>query len=148
MNFNRTCRVNPSLLPALLIALAITVALLLFAGCSSSSEISSAQWNDMWIDIAQRHKYERYGCGYSLEGYSKESAPRRVSKRNVKPDAPDTPVSNQQIMVKSDEIRAMEDRIAVLEEALKTNAAATNQNQSLIVGEIKALKVKVENARP
>jgi hypothetical protein len=51
-------------------------------------------------------------------------------------------------MVKSDEIRALEDRIAVLEEALKANTNTTNQNQSLIVGEIKALKVKVENARP
>jgi hypothetical protein len=109
------------------------------AGCSSQSA-SDARWNDMFVDIALRHKFERYNCGcHPPEGFSKENS-NRVS--HVAKPAP--PVKTEQAIVSApsqpDQVRELSQKIDVLEEALTRNASATNQNQELIVQEIKTLK--------
>jgi TolA-binding protein len=117
-----------------------------------STENSSNRWADMQIDIALRHKYERYSCGHhALEGYSKDSGSRtqRASSRHVasakapeQPAPPQTPVRQD-----SEEIRELNGKLEVLEEALKSNVAATNQNQSLIVNQIREIKGRLDELK-
>jgi uncharacterized protein with beta-barrel porin domain len=117
------------------------------AGCQSGPN-AATRWNDMQIDIALRHQYEKYSCGYrSLAGYSKESncarAPRRVSKRS--PVSQPTRIitsnsSDNTAQAAYNSVQGLSQKIDVLEEALKTNVATTNHNQSLIVDQIIALK--------
>ena len=114
----------------------------------------------MWVDIALRHKYEKYSCGHALEGYSKDS-PAAVSHRKRVTPANETP-ANEQVAAKrekapdagleagkqsaqrtEDSIRALSAKIDVLEDALKTNAATTNHNQDLLVQQINALEAQL-----
>ena len=91
----------------------------------------------MWIDTALRHKYEKYSCASCanrLHGYAKD-APQRVPRRRVE-------VSSQR--PDEAEVRRLNARIDALELVLKTNVTTTNQNQDLIVQQIRELKSKLE----
>jgi TolA-binding protein len=131
--------------------LTFPLAAALMAGCQSTPE-SQGRWNDMLTDIALRHKYEKYACGYHpLAGYSKDSDWRsdRVHTRSVagtkapeQPAPPQTPVRQD-----SEEIRELNGKLEVLEEALKSNVAATNQNQSLIVDQIREIKGRLDELK-
>jgi len=126
----------------------------LITGCADQGYVR--RWNDMWVDIAIRHQYEKYSCAHALEGYSKDPPPQAISHR--KKVAP----ANEQVVTKGkkapdagldatkesaqrtqDSIRALSAKIDVLEDALKTNVATTNQNQDLLVQQINALKAQL-----
>ena len=113
------------------------ISLLCFlAGCTSNQAYLN-RWNDMWIDMALRHKYEKYSCvscASRLHGYTKD-APQRLPRRRVE-------VSSQR--PDESEVRRLNGRINALELVLKTNATTTNQNQDLIVQQIRELKSKLE----
>jgi hypothetical protein len=117
----------------------------LITGCASD-QASVSRWNDMWLDIALRHKYEKYSCAHALEGYAKDP-PMRVAMRRAAPREQGTvkPTSND--AQTQAEIRELSARIDVLEDALKTNSGTINQNQTLIVDQIKALKAKLEQVQ-
>lgn len=58
---------------------AIAIAALILSGCAThhwkTQEERDARWNDMWTDIALRHKYESYLRHHPycpLNGYTKE----------------------------------------------------------------------------
>ena len=114
----------------------------LVTGCADQASIS--RWNDMWVDIALRHKFEKYSCAHALEGYSKD--PPAFSHRKQP--------ATEQVVVKAqgteqearkrneDSIRALSARMDVIEDALKTNAATSNKNQDLVVQQINALKAQ------
>ena len=123
----------------------------MITGCASD-QASVARWNDMWVDIAIRHKLEKYSCGHALEGYSKDPPPAFSHRKRVtlaKEQAPaKTPGINPKAEKQSaqrteDSIRALSEKIDVLEDALKTNVATTNQNQDLLVQQINALKAQL-----
>ena len=120
----------------------------LITGCASD-QASVARWNDMWVDIALRHKIEKYSCAHALEGYSKDppalSHRKRVTREQVLVKAPgtDRDAGKQSAQRAEDSIRALNAKIDVLEGALKTNAATTNQNQDLLVQQINALKTQL-----
>ena len=120
----------------------------IITGCASN-QASVTRWNDMWVDIALRYKYENYSCAHALEGYSKD--PPAFSHRNrvtvakepaktpgIKPEAEKPSAQRTE-----DSIHALSEKIDVLEDALKTNAATTNQNQDLLVQQINALKAQL-----
>lgn len=122
----------------------------MFTGCASN-QASVTRWNDMWVDITLRHKYENYSCAHALEGYSKDppaySHRKRVKLTNERPRAT-TPSINPEAEKQSaqrteDSVRALSEKIDVLEDALKTNAATTNQNQDLLVQQINTLKAQL-----
>jgi hypothetical protein len=127
----------------LLISLALTA-------CQSASE-SDTRWRDMFVDISLRHKYEKYACGgHHVQGYSKENDP--PAQAHVHPvSQPATYAGQSAGQVAYNQVQELEGKIEVLEEALKSNAATTNQNQTLIVSQIKSLKAEVtqiEESRP
>ena len=122
----------------------------LITGCADQGYVR--RWNDMWVDIAIRHQYEKYSCAHALEGYSKDPPPAISHRKRVTP-------AKEQVLVKApgaelearkqsaeraqDSIRALSAKIDELEEALKTNVATTNQNQDLLVQQINALKTQL-----
>ena len=122
----------------------------MITGCASD-QASVSRWNDMWVDIALRHKYEKYSCARALEGYSKD--PPAFSHRKgvtlareqvlVKAPGADLEAGKQRAQRAEDSIRALSAKIDVLEDALKTNSATTNQNQDLLVQQINALKAQL-----
>jgi hypothetical protein len=122
----------------------------MITGCASN-QASVSRWNDMWVDIALRHKCENYSCAHGLEGYSKDPPAFSHRKRVTvaKEQAPaKTPGINPEAEKQSaqrteDSIRALSEKIDVLEDALKTNVATTNQNQDLLVQQINALKAQL-----
>jgi hypothetical protein len=108
----------------------------------------------MWVDIALRHKFEKYSCAHALEGYSKDPPPVFSHRKRVTP-------AREQVLVKTpgadpearkqiaqqrteDSIRALSAKIDVLEDALTTNTKTTNQNQDLLVQQINALKAELD----
>jgi hypothetical protein len=122
----------------------------LITGCADQGYVR--RWNDMWVDIALRHKFEKYSCAHALEGYSKDPPPVMSHRRRVKPEGEQVLVKasganpeaeKQRAQRTEDSIRALSAKIDALEEALKTNAATTNQNQDLLVQQINALKVQL-----
>ena len=123
----------------------------LITGCASD-QASIARWDDMWVDIALRYKLEKYSCTHALEGYSKDppalSHRKRVKKVTreqvlVKAPGTDRDAGKQSAQRTEDSIRALSAKIDVLEDALKTNTATTNQNQNLLVQQINALKAQL-----
>jgi hypothetical protein len=120
----------------------------LITGCGSD-QASVSRWNDMWVDIALRHKFEKYSCAHALEGYSKDppalSHRKKVTKEQVLVKAPgaDLEAGKQSAKRAEDSIRTLSAKIDVLEDALKTNTATTNQNQDLLVQQINALKAQM-----
>jgi hypothetical protein len=123
----------------------------LITGCASD-QASIARWNDMWVDIALRYKLEKYSCAHALEGYSKDPPAlshrkrvTRVTREQVLVKAPgtDRDAGKQSAQRTEDSIRALSAKIDVLEDALKTNTATTNQNQNLLVQQINALKAQL-----
>jgi hypothetical protein len=122
----------------------------MITGCASN-QASVSRWNDMWVDIALRHKYENYSCAHPLEGYSKD--PPAFSRRKseqvlVKAPGADPEAGKQSALRAEDSIRALSAKIDLLEDALKTNAATTNQNQDLLVQQINALKAQLAQLQP
>jgi hypothetical protein len=112
-------------------------------GCKSYYDGTPTAWDDMQTDIALRHGYEQYDCGcHKVNGYSKDAtihhhhSPRVVSTQ--KPPQQIPTMSGDHIQV-----RELSSKIDLLEEALKSNAGATNQNEALIVSQITALKAQV-----
>jgi len=105
----------------------------------------------MWVDITLRHKYENYSCAHALEGYSKDppafSHRKRVTvaKEQAPAKIPSiNPEAEKQSAQRTEySIRALSEKIDVLEDALKTNVATTNQNQDLLVQQINALKAQL-----
>jgi hypothetical protein len=101
----------------------------------------------MWVDIALRHKFEKYSCAYALEGYSKD--PVHVSERKRARPAPEQGVVKthssdiESAKQTSATVRELSAKIDVLEDALKTNAATTNQNQDLLVQQINTMKAQL-----
>jgi hypothetical protein len=141
----------------IVVNVSLAAAATLITACQST-EIASGRWSDMQIDIALRHRYEQYACGcHSLAGYSKEASSRsndRVvapSKRASKPatqmlvhaDSQDALAARQAAQQTSDRVNELSQKIDVLEEALKSNVAATNQNQNLLVEQINALRAQL-----
>jgi hypothetical protein len=126
----------------------------MITGCASN-QASVSRWNDMWVDIALRHKYENYSCAHALEGYSKDppafSHRKRVTvaKEQAPAKTPGiNPEAEKQLAQRvEDSIRALSEKIDVLEDALKTNVATTNQNQDLLVQQINALKTQLQQPR-
>jgi hypothetical protein len=121
----------------------------MITGCASDQG-SVSRWNDMWLDIALRHKYEKYSCAHALEGYSKDlpAFSRRKRATPAKEEAvvkatEDDAERKQRAQRVDDSIRALSAKIDVLEDALKTNTATTNQNQDLLVQQINALKAQL-----
>ena len=122
----------------------------MITGCASD-QASVSRWNDMWVDLALRHKYEKYSCGRALEGYSKD--PPAFSHRKgvtlareqvlVKAPGADLEAGKRRVQRAEDSIRALSAKIDVLEDALKTNTATTNQNQDLLVQQVNALKAQL-----
>jgi hypothetical protein len=123
----------------------------LITGCADQGYVR--RWNDMWVDIALRHKFEKYSCAHALEGYSKDPPPAFSHRKRVTP-------AREQVLVKTpgadpearkqiaqrrteDSIRALSAKIDALEDALTTNTKTTNQNQDLLVQQINALKAQV-----
>ena len=121
----------------------------LITGCADQGYVR--RWNDMWVDIALRHRFEKYSCAHALEGYSKDPPAFSHRKRVTvaKEQAPaKTPGINPEAEKQSaqrteDSIRTLSEKINVLEDALKTNVATTNQNQDLLVQQINALKAQL-----
>jgi hypothetical protein len=79
----------------------------------------------MWTDIALRARYERY-TGCSREGYAKDPLPKCRALTNSE----------------HHEVEALRKRLDTLEGILSTNAQTTNENQQLIVDQIRQLKTK------
>src|SRR5262249_46935286 len=52
-------------------------------GCADQGYVR--RWNDMWVDIAIRHKLEKYSCAHALEGYSKDPPPAISRRKRVSP---------------------------------------------------------------
>jgi hypothetical protein len=123
----------------------------LITGCADQGYVR--RWNDMWVDIAIRHQYEKYSCAHALEGYSKDPPPAAISHRKrvtpakeqvlVKAPGAELEARKQSAERAQDSIRALSAKIDELEEALKTNVATTNQNQDLLVQQINALKAQL-----
>ena len=122
----------------------------LITGCADQGYVR--RWNDMWVDIALRHRFEKYSCAHALEGYSKDPPPAFSHRKRVTPareqvvvKAPgsDLEARKQSAQRTQDSIRALSAKIDVLEDALKTNVATTNQNQDLLVQQINALKAQL-----
>ena len=129
----------------------LILALVLIAGCHSYPSANSINWTDLQSDISLRHRYEQYSCANrSLHGYSKDSwtyaapahhqhhEPESVAARSV-PRPTDSAEGRQAL----DQVLELSAKIDVLEDALKSNAGATNQNQALIVEQIKSLKAEL-----
>jgi hypothetical protein len=127
-------------------------ALVLVAGCQSYPSANSINWTDLETDIALHHRYEQYSCANrSLHGYSKDSwtyaapshhqhhEPEREPLATSVRQATDSAEGRQAL----DQVRELSAKIDILEDALKTNAGATNQNQALIVEQIKSLKAEL-----
>ena len=113
------------------------ISLLCFLPGCTSNQAYLNRWNDMWIDMALRHKYEKYSCASCANRLhdNAKDAPQRVPRRRVE-------VSSQR--PDEAEVRRLNARIDALELVLKTNATTTNQNQDLIVQQIRELKSKLE----
>lgn len=130
-----------------MIMLSIAAAAALTA-CQSSGT-SESRWHDMWADIAFKNRYQHYGCGYqALHGYSKDSGWRTEHVATCKVKSEPAPSQTAVLTVDSsrqaeEQIRELTGKIAVLEEALKANVAATNQNQNLLVDQINSLRQQV-----
>jgi hypothetical protein len=128
----------------------------MITGCASD-QASVSRWNDVWVDIALRHKFEKYSCAHALEGYSKDPPPAFSHRKRVKLEgeqelvkAPGAELEarKQSAQWAQDSIRALSAKIGVLEDALKTNAATTNRNQDLLVQQINALKAQLAQLQP
>ena len=122
----------------------------LITGCADQGYVR--RWNDMWVDIALRHRFEKYSCAHALEGYSKDPPPAFSHRKRVTPAREPVlvktpgadPEARKQIAQRTqDSIRALSAKIDVLEDALTTNTKTTNQNQDLLVQQINALKAQV-----
>jgi hypothetical protein len=117
---------------------------LVLSGCAAD-QASVNRWNDMWIDIALRHKYEKYSCAArALDGYAKDP-PCRVHVRKSDPQDPSPAMkpANSDAQTQA-QIRELNVRIDRLEEVSRVNVGTNNQNQELIVQQIRDLKAKVE----
>ena len=122
----------------------------LITGCADQGYVR--RWNDMWVDIALRHRFEKYSCAHALEGYSKDPPPAFSHRKRATPAREQVlvktpgadPEARKQIAQRTqDSIRALSAKIDVLEDALTTNTKTTNQNQDLLVQQINALKVQL-----
>jgi hypothetical protein len=127
----------------------------LLAGCQSYPSPNSINWNDLHADIALRHGYEQYSCAArALQGYSKDdwtyampSHHQRQERARVVATSAAQATDSAEARQALDQVRELSAKIDVLEDALKTNAGATNQNQALIVDQIKALKAELAHLK-
>jgi hypothetical protein len=127
----------------------LSIAVLALAGCVDQ-QAANDRWADMKTDLSFVQQYQRYTCGHQMprchprEGYSKDSGDRRpqasVSKNSAQPVKSPSPIPSQATEQVNRQIYELSQKIATLEEALKTNAATTNQNETLLVQQIVALK--------
>jgi hypothetical protein len=137
----------------MIVTISLATAAALVTACQSS-ENAASRWSDMQVDIAMRRKYEKYACGYHLlTGYSKETA--SVGSRRVATPVEPASKKPERVLVNADNhgasstqqnadrVNELSQKIDVLEEALKSNVAVTNQNQNLLVEQINALKTQI-----
>jgi hypothetical protein len=124
----------------------LSIAALVLAGCADP-RAAADRWNDYQTDLAVVKAFHKYTCGacmarhHSLEGYSKENVSQvSVSKNNTPRLAPRPSPAPQATEQVNRQVYDLNQRIAVLEEALKTNATTTNANEQLIVSQIVSLK--------
>ena len=127
--------------------LLLLLPLLALAGCANS-ESAADRWQDYQTDLAVVKAFHKYACPTcpsrhrSLEGFSKEntarvSIQRRPAAQLPSPRPSQTPQDSLQV---KQEIYDLSQRIATLEEALRTNATTTNANEGLIVQQIREMK--------
>src|SRR5260370_42337549 len=84
-----------------------------------TNKTSVSRWNEMWVDIALRHKYEKNSCAHALGGYSKDapafSHRRRVTLARdqvlVKAPGADLEARKQSAQRAEDSIRALSAKI-------------------------------------
>lgn len=121
--------------------------LLALAGCANPQAASDQEFN-YGINKQIVAQWKRYSCvscmtrhPRSLEGYSKENTARVSVSRPLLPSSSPRPSQTPQdsLQVKQ-EIYDLSQRIATLEEALRTNATTTNANEGLIVQQIREMK--------
>lgn len=125
----------------------LAIPLIALAGCSDQ-QTENAQWQDYQIDqqvVAQFHKYSCPDCARRMEGYSKDSGDRPIrahaSRRSALIPVPKlSPVPPQATEMANHQVYDLSQKIAALEEALKTNATTVNANEQLLVQQIVALK--------
>jgi len=106
----------------------------LITGCADQGYVR--RWNDMWVDIALRHRFEKYSCAHALEGYSKDPPPAFSHRKRATPAREQVlvktpgadPEARKQIAQRTqDSIRALSAKIDVLEDALTGRATAASQ---------------------
>ena len=126
----------------------LALPLIALVGCANGPSAADRDFNYR-IDSQLAYQWQRYSCvscmtrrPRSLEGYSKENTARvSVPRRPAASQLP-SPRTTQPLQA-TEQVRQIYDlnqRLAGLEEALKTNASTTNQNEALIVSQIVALK--------
>ena len=113
---------------------------LVATGCAVDPQ--TARWNQMWADIAFRHQYQQFIPCSPCSGYSKDPPPpRRIVKVKSDPNLdPERKAGDGTGTAQA--IRDLNNRLGVVEDAVKTNAQTVNANQQMIADEIKALKAK------
>jgi hypothetical protein len=122
--------------------------LLPLSGCCSSG--SDAKWNDMLVDIALRHKYERYNCPCHCHSTHHEKVkPHRIKlaqPKQIPPPAVDPivvkqePANLRETQHIEETIDNLTGRLEALEKAMTDNASTTTANQKMLVDQINELK--------
>jgi hypothetical protein len=121
----------------------------LCAGCAAQ-DAYTRQWYGMWDDMAARQWYEHQIC-LANRSRLRRDPPKRVAVRRQR-DSLTQRSEPERIMVRSNSdteaqsarITALDQRLQMLEEALKTNASTTNANQEMILGLIRELKHQIQ----
>jgi len=120
----------------------------LCAGCAAQDAYKQ-QWYGMWTDMATRRYYEHQICLANRARFRRDPTPKRVAAvhERIEPERIEVR-SNSETEAQSARIAALDQRLQMLEEALKTNASTTNANQEMILGQIRELKHQIEEQRP
>ena len=115
----------------------------LYAGCAGQDAYTK-RWNDMWYDMAFRKYYEHQICLANRARARKDPVVKRVAVRERAQPERIMVHSNPDAEAQSARIAALDQRLQMLEEALKTNASTTNANQEMILGQIRELKQEIQ----
>jgi hypothetical protein len=115
----------------------------LCAGCAQEDAYTK-RWNDMWYDMAFRRHYQHQICLANRARATRDPMPKRIAVRERAEPERIMVRSNPQAEAESARIAALDQRLQMLEEALKTNASTTNANQEIILGHIRELKQQLQ----
>jgi hypothetical protein len=114
----------------------------LCAGCAAQ-DAYVRQWYGMWDNMAARQWYEHQIC-LANRARLRRDPPKRVVVRERSEPERIMVRSNSDTEAQSARIAALDRRLQMLEEALKTNASTTNANQEMILGQIRELKQEIQ----